>query len=106
MIAVESRFRSYPLQLALTYDAPGHSGTSRTVEISPDVVSFLSDANLGTGMPIELQVDWPSTQSENEPLQLVLRGRISDGGGRVKRVQVLRHEFRTRFLAKTRRNGA
>jgi hypothetical protein len=94
MTEVESRFRSYPLQLALTYAAAGHSGTSWTLEISPEVVSFLSDANLGTGMPIELKVDWPSTQ--DEPLQLVLRGRVADSGGKVKTVQVLRHEFRTR----------
>jgi hypothetical protein len=94
MIELESRFRSYPLQLALTYAAPGHSGTSQTVEISPEVVSFLSDADLGTGMPIELKVDWPSTQ--DEPLQLVLRGRVADSGSQVKTVHVLRHEFRTR----------
>jgi hypothetical protein len=95
MITTASPYIAYPLQLALTYSVRGHSGKSRTVEIGPEVVSFLSDANLGAGTPIELKVDWPSAQDE-EPLELILSGRIADATGRVKTVQVLRHEFRTR----------
>jgi hypothetical protein len=95
MITTESLYSSYPLQLALTYAVRGYSGKSRTVEIGPDIVTFLSDANLRAGMPIELKVDWPATRDEDEPLELILSGRITDAG-RIKTVQVLRHEFRTR----------
>jgi hypothetical protein len=97
MITTENQYSSYPLQLALTYSVLGHSGKSRTVEIGPEVVSFLSDANLGAGTPIELKVDWPSTQDEDQPLELILSGWIADAVGEVKTVQVLRHEFRTRL---------
>jgi hypothetical protein len=100
MITAENRYDSYPLQLALTYATRKHSGKSRTVEIGPDIVSFLSDANFGAGTPIELKVDWPSTQDEDEPLELLLSGRIADAAGKVKTVQVLRHEFRTRSSAR------
>jgi hypothetical protein len=99
MITTDSLYSSYPLQLALTYAVRGHSGKSRTVEIGPDIVSFLSDANLRAGTPIELKVDWPSTHDEAEPLELILSGRIADTAGQVKTVQVLRHEFRTRTSA-------
>lgn len=99
MITTESPCSSYPLQLALTYAVRGYSGKSRTVEIGPDIVTFLSDVNLGAGMPIELKVDWPSAQ-DGEPLELILSGRIADAAGKVKTVQVLRHEFRTRSLAR------
>jgi|SRR5579883_2577403 hypothetical protein len=96
MITAEDRYSSYPLQLTLTYATRRHSGKSRTVQIGPDIVTFLSDANLGAGTPIELKVDWPSTQDEDEPLELILSGRIANAAGQAKTVEVLRHEFRTR----------
>lgn len=99
MITTENRYNSYPLQLALTYAVRGYSGKSRTVEIGPHIVSFLSDANLRAGTPIELKIDWPSTQDDDEPLELILSGCIANAAGQVKTVQVLRHEFRTRSLA-------
>jgi hypothetical protein len=99
MITREIQYNSYPIQLALTYATRKHSGKSRTVEIGPDIVSFLSDANFGAGTPIELKVDWPSAQ-DGEPLELLLSGRIANAAGKIKTVQVLRHEFRTRSSAR------
>ena len=96
--------RSYPIRVDLDYRLIGPEGVfdqgrGQTVAMSRTAVWLESDKTLRVGVLVELAVTWPVRLDNKIPLRLIIRGRTVSADDRYAKVEILRHEFRTRALS-------
>lgn len=93
--------RSYPMTSELEYRLVGPAGVLArgrgwTQAMSGTAVWIESDQALRVGALIELAVAWPVRLDKKIPLRLIIHGRTVRAAGNYAKVEILRHEFRTR----------
>ncbi|HUB81299.1 MAG TPA: hypothetical protein VMB03_21005 [Bryobacteraceae bacterium] len=93
---------SFPIQLRFSYTAEMYdqviqNGTGETVEISSRQIR-VRPITLSTwgAADFVMALDWPATLEDGTRLQLVLRARPIEPGPTITRLQIVKHEFRTR----------
>ena len=96
--------RSYPIKAdldCLLLDASGvlERGHGQTQAMSRSSVWLESDLALRLGVLVELGITWPVRLDNKVPLRLIIYGRTVSVDGKYAKVEILRHEFRTRGLA-------
>ena len=74
-------------------------GHGRTTAMSRTAVWLESDLALRVGVLVELAVTWPVRLDNKIPLRLFVYGRTVSVDGKYAKVEILRHEFRTRALS-------
>jgi hypothetical protein len=96
--------RSYSIRTDLDYRLVGMDsvlgrGHGQTKAMSRTSVWLESDKALRVGVPIELVLTWPVLLDNKIPLKLVIDGNTVRVDGKYARVEISRHEFRTRALS-------
>ena len=96
--------RSFPITSELDYRLVEPAGVSVrgrgwTQAMSSTAVWLESDRVLRVGVLIELAVAWPVRLDNKIPLRLIIHGRTVSAEGNYAKVEILRHEFRTRAVA-------
>ena len=95
--------RIYPIRADVHYrlmdgDRALGCGSGQTKTMSSRSVWLKSDGSLRIGGLIQLDVVWPVRLNNRVALKLVITGKTVKVEGQSARVDILRHEFRTRAL--------
>ena len=78
-------------------------GHGQIMTMSRKSVWLESDNAFRVGALVELAVTWPVRLDNKIPLRLIIHGRTVSADGRYAKVEILRHEFRTRALSSVNR---
>ena len=78
-------------------------GHGQILAMSRKSVWLESDKALCVGVAVELAVTWPVRLDNKIPLRLIIQGRTVSADGKSAKVEILRHEFRTRALSSVNR---
>ena len=71
-------FQRYRIEHGVHYRVIGFeiSGSGKTVNMSRGGVLLATDRILPPGLRVELEVDWPIRLADEDPVKLVIRGKI------------------------------
>lgn len=101
--------QSYPMRVDLNYrligvDGELDQGSGQTMALSCTSVWIESDKPLRVGLLVELGITWPVYLDDKIPLRLVVKGRTVSADGNFARIEIARHEFRTRGMSRDRKS--
>src|SRR5690349_16655747 len=95
--------RSYPIVIGVEYKLavdgrPMKTGRGWTASLSSAVITFDTTERLPPGTRIDLSIAWPALLDNRVGLRLCIKGSILESQSNRVTVEILRYEFRTRYL--------
>ena len=94
---------AYPIVVGVEYKLavdgrPVRIGRGRTVMLSSTLITFITAEPLPRGRRIDLVMEWPALLNGKVGLRLCIKGRVVESKANYATVEIIRYEFRTRYL--------
>jgi len=99
------KLKTFPIKVPVSYELMSggqelFKGTGHTISLSSTGVVFDAGETLPIGRTVQLRIDWPVQLQNKADLTLAVTGKTVETQGTLARIEMIRHEFRIRPLAR------